>query len=180
LILIAIIPAVIGGLLLGDFAETVFRSPLLVAINLIVFGLILYWSDRQIRKYDLDDLNWSQALIIGLVQVLALVPGVSRSGITISAARFLGQKRDQAARFSFLMLIPVLIGATGLKIIEVNSVGLENTSVFAILVGLAVSFLTSYLALVYLFELLKRVGYWPFVVYRLVLGLIVLLLIYYL
>ncbi len=176
LIIISTIPAAIAGLLLEDLAETVFRSPLIVSINLIVFGLILLWADRVEKNRSISDLKLKDGIIIGLAQVLALVPGVSRSGITISAGMFLGQKRAQSARFSFLLLIPVLFGATILKAVSFASAGLDSQSVgfLSIIVGGLISFVFSYFALVYLFRWLKTVGYWPFVLYRVALGLIVL------
>lgn len=178
LLLISTIPAAIAGFLLEDLAETVFRSPLVVAVNLILFGLVLLLADRVKKSKDINSLSLGQGLLIGLAQALALVPGVSRSGITISAAMFLGQKRDQAARFSFLLLIPILIGATALKGFDYFTNGIETSSLspVSILMGASVSFVFSYLALVYLFRWLKSAGYWPFVIYRIILGLIVLAL----
>lgn len=176
LILISTIPAALAGLLLEDLAETVFRSPLIVSINLIIFGLVLFWADRVEKDRNIRDLKLSDGILIGLAQVLALVPGVSRSGITISAGMFLGQKRAQSARFSFLLLIPVLFGATILKATSFFSAGLDSQAVgfLSIIIGGLVSFAFSYLALVYLFRWLKSAGYWPFVVYRIILGLVVL------
>ncbi len=177
-LLVSIVPAGLAGLLLEDYAETVFRSPLIVGVNLIVFGLVLYLADRRRGESKLEDIGFKESLIIGLSQVLALVPGVSRSGVTISAGLFLGQKKDQAARFSFLMLIPILLGATILRAVDFigSGVSSEPVSLSAILIGLLSSFLFSYLALIYLFRWLKKVGYWPFVIYRVVLGIVVILI----
>ncbi len=177
LIIIATIPACLAGFLLEDYAETVFRSPLIIVFNLIVFGLILGWADWSGRKEEkLKRLSWLQALLIGLGQALALVPGVSRSGITISLGLFIGLKRRSAARFSFLLLTPILLGASLMKLFDLIDQGTASVggSWPDALIGLSASSIFSYLALVFLFRLLKKNSYWPFVFYRIILALIVL------
>jgi len=176
LIIIATLPAALAGWLLNDLAETTFRNPIIVVINLIIFGLILLWADQiKGKQKKIGQLNLGQGLLIGLAQVIALIPGVSRSGITISAGLFLKLKKAQAARFSFLLLAPILLGAAVFKAwpIIVNPAA-ANLNWPATLLGLITSFLFSYLALIYLFRWLKKVGFWPFVIYRIVLAVIVL------
>ena len=110
------IPAGLAGLLLNDFIETSLRSGLVIAVSTIGFGLVLWWSDAVGRRNrDLPALTMKDAVIIGVAQALALIPGTSRSGITITAALALGYKREDAARFSFLLSIPVILGAGLLK-----------------------------------------------------------------
>jgi len=178
-IILATIPAAIAGFLLQDLAETVFRSPLIMVINLVVFGLILGWADSQGKKIgSADKLSWKQALLIGFAQIIALVPGVSRSGITISTGLFLGLKRSQAARFSFLLLTPVLIGASFLRLFDLLEHGTEviGGSALVAIIGLVSSVIFSYLALTLLFSWLKKTSFWPFVWYRIVLAVIVFLI----
>jgi len=177
LIILATIPASVVGYFLEGDAETAFRSPLIIALNLILFGLILGWADWSGKKREgLKELHWSQALLIGLSQALALVPGVSRSGITISIGLFLGLTRASAARFSFLLLGPILLGASLLRSFDLFNKGVAAVggSWLAGLAGLLASFLFSYLALVFLFKIIKRGSFWPFVFYRIILALIVL------
>jgi len=177
-LLVSIIPAGLAGILLEDYIETIFRSPLTAGINLIVFGLILLWADRHKGSKKIKDIGFREAILIGLSQILALVPGVSRSGITTSTGLFLGQKKVQAARFSFLMLAPILLGATILRSVDFLTSGVNSqpVSLAAIIIGLVTSFVFSYLALVFLFRWLNEIGYWPFVIYRIILGLIVILI----
>ena len=177
-IILATIPAAISGFLLEDLAETVFRSPLIMIINLAVFGLILGWADSKGKKAEsADKLSWGQVLLIGFAQIIALVPGVSRSGITISAGLFLGLKRSQAARFSFLLLTPVLIGASVLRLFDLLEQGTAviGGSALVAVIGLVSSILFSYLALFWLFNWLKKTSFWPFVWYRIILAAIVFL-----
>lgn len=177
LILLATIPAVLAGYFLETEAETIFRSPLIIVVNLIVFGLILGWADWAGRKEGrLNQLNWLKALLIGLSQALALVPGVSRSGITISLGLFLGLKRVSAARFSFLLLTPILLGASLLRFFDLfdQGVAIVGGSWLSALIGLVASFIFSWLALIFLFRIVEKGSYWPFVFYRIILALIVL------
>jgi undecaprenyl-diphosphatase len=181
IIILSTIPAAIAGLLLEDLAETVFRNPVIVIINLIVFGLILGWADNYITKSNnstnLDNLTIWQGIIIGIAQTLALVPGVSRSGASISAGLFLNLNRSQAAKFSFLLLTPTLIGASILRGWDLVQTGFSSVgmAILPAMIGLIASVVFSYLALYYLFRWLKKSSFWPFVFYRIILALIVLL-----
>jgi len=117
LILVATVPGGIAGLLLDDYVESVFRDPALIAGTLMLFGLLLGLADWKGRKtFEMKEMDWSPALWIGLAQALALVPGVSRSGVTITAALVLGFKREDAARFSFLLSFPIIAGAGALHL----------------------------------------------------------------
>lgn len=174
LVVWATLPAVIAGFLFKDLIETQARSALVIAVTTLVFGGLLWWSDLAGRRErDLDSLGWKGALLIGLSQALALIPGTSRSGITMTAALFLGYRRAEAARFSFLLSIPVILGAALLKFMDLLAQP-EPVDWPFLLTGFAASALVAYLAIVFFLRLLERLGMLPFVVYRLVLGVALL------
>jgi undecaprenyl-diphosphatase len=172
-LILATIPGAIGGLLLEEKAETVFRAPTLTAIMLIVMGVILWAGDRlssQVRP--LAAMRWVDALLIGLAQVVALVPGVSRSGSTITASRVLRFDRQAAAVFSFLMSMPITAAAVVMKGSEVLQDGGITTPVVA---GVFAAGISSWLAIAILLRYVSRHSYGIFALYRVVLGVAVLL-----
>jgi undecaprenyl-diphosphatase len=171
-ILLATIPGAIAGFLLEDIAETAFRSPLLIAFALMGLGALLAIADYTNRgTKSLFDLNWRMALLLGCAQALALIPGVSRSGVTITAALFIGLARPNAARFSFLMSLPIITGAGLLKFKEILIIP-ERT---ALLVGFAAAALSGFFAIWILLRYVQNHRYTPFVLYRWALGLLILL-----
>jgi undecaprenyl-diphosphatase len=176
-IIVATIPAVIAGGIGQSFIEDHLGEPWQIAILLIVFGLLLGLADRQPERERLDEVDLRQGLYVGLAQVLALAPGVSRSGITITAGRFLGLDRDSAARFSFLLLAPVTAGAVAYKGYEAVSEGLPHGVVGPMIVGTVAAAVSGYLAIAGLLALVRRHSYDVFVVYRVLVGIGVLLLI---
>jgi undecaprenyl-diphosphatase len=172
-LILATIPGAIGGLLLEEKAETVFRAPTLTAIMLIVMGVILWAGDRlssQVRP--LAAMRWVDALLIGLAQVVALVPGVSRSGSTITASRVLRFDRQAAAVFSFLMSMPIIAAAVVMKGSEVLQQGGITTPIVA---GVFAASISSWLAIAILLRYVSRHSYGIFALYRVVLGVAVLL-----
>jgi undecaprenyl-diphosphatase len=171
-VLLGTIPLGLAGLLLHDYVETVLRSPLVIATTTIVFGLLLGYADKVgVQTRCEYRLGAGRVAVIALAQVLALVPGTSRSGITITAGLWVGLDRKAAARFSFLLSVPA-IGMAGLyeitRLVEATDPVLWTD----ILVGMAVSGVSAYLCIHYFLKLLDRVGMLPFVVYRLVLGVV--------
>src|SRR3989338_346324 len=146
-IVLGTIPAVIAGLALEDRVETVFHDPKPIALTLMAFGILLGLADlKAVQSKGLDGLNLKTCLLIGLAQAVALVPGVSRSGITITAALFLGLNREAAARFSFLLAVPVVLGA---GLLEIAKIGPDIAAVpFGI--GIATSAISGYLAIQFL------------------------------
>jgi undecaprenyl-diphosphatase len=176
-IVVATIPAVIAGGIGQSFIEDHLGEPWQIAIFLIVFGLLLGVADRQPAHERLEQVDLRQGLYIGLAQVLSLAPGVSRSGITITAGRFLGLDRDSAARFSFLLLAPVTAGAVAYKGYEAVSEGLPDGVVGPMIVGTVAAAVSGYLAIAGLLALVRRHSYDIFVVYRVLVGVGVLLLI---
>ncbi|HEY3286547.1 MAG TPA: undecaprenyl-diphosphate phosphatase [Gemmatimonadaceae bacterium] len=166
-IVVATIPAAIFGLLLEDYAETVFRAPTLTATMLIIMGALLWWADHSApAERTLAAMTWKQALLIGIAQVFALIPGVSRSGSTMTAARALKFDRQSAAVFSFLMSMPVIAAAAVLKVPKLLSAGADLT----VLVGIAAAAVSSWLAIAVLLRFIQRNGFAVFAIYRFVLG----------
>ena len=171
-LIVATIPGAIGGLLLEDLAETVFRAPALTAVMLIVAGIILWAADR-FAPHDrpLREMRASHALVIGLAQVCALVPGVSRSGSTMIAGRALRFDRPSAAVFSFLMSMPITAAAAVLKVPDAVREGGISAPLVA---GILASGISGWLAISVLLRYLARHSFGVFAVYRLLLGLVVL------
>ena len=163
---LATLPVVIVGLLAKDFIEANLRSLPVIATTTIVFGLLLWWSDRQPGHG--ASVGWSHALWIGLAQVLALIPGTSRSGITITAALLLSLNRTEAARFSFLLSIPTIAGAQLLLTLDLLEVGVERWS--ELMAGAALAGLSAYACIHFFVSLVERTGMLPYVIYRLLLG----------
>jgi len=173
-VLLGTIPAGLIGLFLNDYIEANFRSILVIAITTIGFGLLLWWADvKGKRARALHELNWRDVGLIGCAQALALIPGTSRSGITMTAALMSGLNRQAAARFSFLLSIPVIILAGGYKAIGLMQ---QSNSVdwTAIGLGTLVSSIVAYLSIRFFLALLDRIGMAPFAIYRLLLGALLL------
>jgi undecaprenyl-diphosphatase len=176
-IVVATIPAVIAGGLGESFIEDHLGEPWQIAIFLIVFGLLLGYADRRPQHESLEQVGARQGLWVGLAQVLSLAPGVSRSGITITAGRFLGLDRDSAARFSFLLLAPVTAGAVVYKGYQAIVEGLPPGVAGPMIVGTAAAAISGYLAIAGLLALVRRHNYDVFVLYRVMVGVGVLILI---
>ncbi|EEF80970.1 undecaprenyl-diphosphate phosphatase [Methylophaga thiooxydans] len=169
-VLFGTIPVGLAGLLMGDWIETALRSPIVIAITTIGFGLLLGYADWQGKRVRSEQsLNWQDVLFIGVAQAVALIPGTSRSGITITAGLMLGLTREAAARFSFLLSIPVILLAGGLKTIELVQSPLRIDWA-ALVSGALFSAISAYICIFLFLKMLDRIGMWPFVIYRLVLG----------
>ena len=176
-LILATLPAGFAGLFLGDLIETYLRSMEVIAFTTIFFGLLLAWADyRGTGSLDLKEMNWRSALWVGIAQALALVPGTSRSGITITAALALGFDRETAARFSFLMAIPIIVLSGGYKGVEL--MGAESVDWTLIVVGTLLSAVTAYLCIKLFLNVIQRIGMMPFVIYRLLLGAVLIALIW--
>jgi undecaprenyl-diphosphatase len=173
-LLIGTVPAAIAGLALEEKAETVFRSPTLIATTLMLMGVLLWAADRYARTdRALKEMTWRDALLIGIAQAFALVPGVSRSGATITSGRLLRLDRQSAAVFSFLLSMPVTAAAALLKVPDaLRAEGLSLN----IVVGVVTAAASSWLAISILLKYVTRHSYGVFAAYRLALGVGVLLL----
>jgi undecaprenyl-diphosphatase len=178
LLVAATLPAGIMGLLLKDYVETVFRSPAVIGVMLIVVGLVMAYADKRANLVrNLDHLSFRDAMTVGCVQALALIPGTSRSGITITTAMFLGITRYSAARFSFLLSTPIILGA-GLKAFldaaDQGGVPAEMHTPFA--VGVIASAIFGYAVIAFFLRYLQKATLRVFVYYRVILGTVVLAL----
>lgn len=170
-VVIATIPAVIAGGLFHGVIETHLRSSYVIAFTTIVFGLLL-WASEKAGSLDKQEaqMTWSLALLIGLAQAIALIPGTSRSGITMTAALFLGFSRTVSARFSMLLSIPIILAAGALETFKL----VQATTVvdwWLMGVGVAVSAISAFLCIHLFMSWLERIGMLPFVVYRVFLGI---------
>ena len=175
MLLAATIPAGISGLLFSEQVEEYGRSLTLIGVTSIVFGGLLLLSDqRGLKNRSLKKLDWKTALIIGFAQVLALIPGTSRSGVTMTAALFCDLDRAAAARFSFLLAIPIIAASgllRGIDLMQAESASIEwSTLLYAIFVSAVVA----YLCINYFLQLIERVGFLPFVIYRVLLGIVLI------
>jgi undecaprenyl-diphosphatase len=176
-IVIGTVPAGLAGLIFGGFIEVHLRSMGVIAVTTIVFGLLLGWADLRFRGgKTLHELTWKVALLVGLAQALALIPGTSRSGVTITAALMLGFDRMSAARYSFLLAIPIIALSGGYKWLELLGHGFVPWS--DIIMGAVVSGITAYLCIHSFLRFVERVGMLPFVIYRVALGALLIFLLF--
>lgn len=170
MILLATIPVGLFGLLMKQLVETDLRSPLVIAITTIGFGVLLLISDRMgKRTRDEYSIDWRDAVIIGLFQAIAIIPGTSRSGATMTAGLFLGLTRKAASRFSFLISIPTIILSGGLLTLELIESDLP-VDWLSIGLGVALAFVTAYLCIHFFLQFIERIGMLPFFIYRMLLG----------
>jgi undecaprenyl-diphosphatase len=174
LLLLSCIPGGVTGALLETPIEDHLGQIWLIAIMLIAFGLILYWADHLAGDRHVTDFRLRDALLMGTGQALALSPGVSRSGVTISVGRKLGFDRDAAARLSFLMGIPIIAGAVVLKLGKQFARGFPHGFAAPFAWGIVASGVSGYLAVWALLRLIRTRGFTPFVIYRIAAGVIVL------
>jgi undecaprenyl-diphosphatase len=170
-LVLATIPGVLAGYFLESQAETVFRSPLLIAFTLSFVGLALYLVDRYHKhRKNISEIGWRDSLLIGISQALAIVPGVSRSGATITTGLFLGLNRQSAARFSFLLSTPIIFGAAIVKMPYL----LQNGFDIYLVVGMLSAAASGYLAIKYLLKFVEKTSYAVFFWYRLGLAALIL------
>lgn len=169
--ILATVPGVLAGYFLESYAETTFRSPILIAITLSLIGLILYLVDRYHRhRKKLDEMTWRDTLLIGLSQALAIIPGVSRSGATITMGLWRGLSRESAARFSFLLSTPIIFGAAIKQFPQLWEAGMNYSLLFAIVS----SSISGFLAIKYLLKFVERASYAAFFWYRLAAAALIL------
>jgi undecaprenyl-diphosphatase len=173
LILLASVPAGITGFFLNDFIERSMRSPVIISLMLIVVGFLMLVSEKAYKFKGIDKVVFSDALIIGISQAIAIIPGVSRSGITIAAGLFRGLEREASARFSFLLSTPIIAGAALLHAKKAFvSAGSYDFKLFA--AGLVASFFTGFVAIKFLLNFLKKYPLNVFVFYRFILAVVII------
>lgn len=169
-VIIGTIPAGIAGLILNNYVDEYLRFTWVIASTTIIFGLLLWYADKKgVLTKGESEFTWKLALIIGFAQALALMPGTSRSGITITAALLLGFSREASARFSFLLSIPLILAGGGLKTLDLleSTLSVDWTVIF---IAVFTSATVAYFTIKLFISLLDRVGMMPFVIYRLILG----------
>lgn len=176
-IAIGTVPAVIVGGLGESLIQDNTGEPWMVGVQLIVFGALLLWADSRPERRKVENLRLRDGLYIGIAQVFALFPGTSRSGITITAGRYLGLDRESAARISFLLLIPVVAGATVYKGYEAITDGLPDGVLGPMIVGTIAAAVSGYFAISFLLRYVQTNSYKPFVWYRFAAGTAILLII---
>jgi undecaprenyl-diphosphatase len=175
-LLIASLPIIPVGLLLKDVVEINFRTIAVIAATTIIFGLLLWVADIKGRQTQADhQMRWHQALLIGIAQCFALIPGTSRSGVTMTAALLFGFDRQSASRISFLLSIPAIGGAATLKTIDLVT---SQTTVdwVTLAIGCGLSAISAYACIRLFLNYITRLGFLPFVIYRLVLGTVLIAL----
>jgi len=169
-LLIATLPAAILGFLLSDWIEVNLRDPIVIASSLAFYGILMWVADSMgSKKISLNNMKFSTAIIIGFSQTLALIPGTSRSGITMTAALILGVKRTDAAKFSFLLSVPIIGLASGYKLLMILY---NNINVFwsELLLGMTVSAIIAYLSIGFFMGIIRKIGLMPFALYRIALS----------
>ena len=176
-IVAATIPGGIIGFILDKYAEEILTKPLIIAIALIVMGIILYVVDKKSStKTEYENMTFKQTFLIGLSQALAFIPGVSRSGVTMTAGRAMGVSRESAAKYSFMLSAPIVFAATVFKLgdfIEYFTMA-NTTGIIAFILGVASSFLVGILVIKFLLEYLKKGSFKVFAIYRVIIGLLVI------
>ena len=177
-IILATLPAIILGYFIYDYVSLYFRSIQLIASSSIVFAIILFFADRvKIESKSWNKITYIEALTVGLFQVLAFIPGASRAGVTITAARLLGYDRLNAARFSMILSIPIIFASMTLSLINIFNEEYVPVNLHQSLSAALVAFITALLSIIFLMRFIKKANFNIFIIYRIVLG-IVLLVIY--
>ncbi|MCY4265991.1 MAG: undecaprenyl-diphosphate phosphatase [Gammaproteobacteria bacterium] len=174
-LLLATVPAGMAGLLLQELVSDAARNTVVIALASIIFGLALLLADWIGGKQrSLEFMNWRAALVIGLAQCLALIPGASRSGITMAAALLLGFTRESASRFSFLLAIPIIAASSLLMLRELLLAGIGSYEWLQLFIAMLLSAVVAWCCIHFFLRLINNIGFMPFVFYRLVLGMVLL------
>jgi undecaprenyl-diphosphatase len=177
LFVLATLPAAAVGALFEDQIDSRLGTPTIIGVSLIGFGILLAVADRTLGRRKVDDFRAKDALLVGAAQALALNPGTSRSGITMTAGRFLGFSRDAAVRISFVMSIPVIFGAVVFKFGGMVADGVPDDLLVPMIVGVVTSGLSGWLAVWGTIRIVRTRSFMPFVIYRIVLGVVVLIVV---
>ena len=180
-VIVGVLPAAVIGFLLDDIFDKYFYNYIVVSLALVIYGVAFILVEKlktgtQYRINDVNDIRYKDALVIGAFQVLSLIPGTSRSGSTILGGMLTGVSRTASAEFSFFMAIPIMLGASFLKLVKfmVSGVGVSGLEISVLLVGIIVSFLVSLVTIKFLMDFVKKHDFAPFGIYRIVLGVVVI------
>lgn len=178
-VLLGTIPAGLAGLFFKDLIEQFLRSPFVIAMTTILFGALLWWADvHSKRRRNEHSLSLGDMLLIGVAQAIALIPGTSRSGITMTAGLMLGLTREASARFSFLLSIPIIILAGGVLTLDMVT-SVTHIPWSTLIIASLVSAIAAYACIHYFLLLVKKIGMLPFVIYRFFLGAVLLFILYH-
>jgi len=172
------VPASILGVMIQNIVATHLRNPGIISFTLIILALFLWLAERRATlSKRLDRISLIDALYVGMAQALALIPGISRSGITITAGLFRGMTRESAARFSFLLSAPIVLGASLSKLQEMLQLGVPRGEVFNLLIGFLTAFVVGYITIKYFLRFLQKKTLYLFIYYRILLGIAILIII---
>ena len=175
-IILSTLPAIFLGYFIYDYVSVYFRSIQLIAISSIVFAIILYFADKiSIQAKSWKNITYTEAIVVGVFQVLAFIPGASRAGVTITAARFLGYDRLNAARFSMLLSIPIILASMTLSLINVINEERVAVNLYHSLSAAIIAFITALLSIIFLMQFIKQANFNIFIIYRIILGIILLI-----
>ena len=175
-IILSTLPAILIGYFIYDYVSFYFRNTHLIAISSILFAIFLYLADKiQIKNKNWKKITYPEAFLIGLFQVLAFIPGASRAGVTITGARFLGYDRLNAARFSMILSIPIILASMTLSLINVSKENYVDVNLSQSFTAAIVAFITALLSIIFLMKFIKRFNFNIFIIYRFLLGILLLL-----
>ena len=176
-IILATLPAIILGYFIYDYVSLYFRSIQLIALSSIVFAIILFFADRvKMESKGWNRVTYIEALIVGLFQVLAFIPGASRAGVTITGARLLGYDRVNAARFSMILSIPIILASMTLSLINILNEEYVAVNLYQSFFASLVAFITALLSIIFLMRFIKKANFNIFIIYRIALGIILLVI----
>ena len=176
-IILATLPAIILGYFIYDYVSLYFRSIQLIALSSIVFAIILFFADRvKMESKSWNKITYLEALVVGLFQVLAFIPGASRAGVTITGARLLGYDRVNAARFSMILSIPIILASMTLSLINILNEEYVAVNLYQSFFASLVAFITALLSIIFLMRFIKKANFNIFIIYRIVLGIILLVI----
>ncbi len=175
-IILATLPAIILGFIIYDYVSLYFRSIQLIALSSIVFAIILYFADRvKIKRKSWNKITYVEAIVVGLFQVFAFIPGASRAGVTITGARLLGYNRINAARFSMILSIPIILASMTLSLINIFNEKYIEVNLYQSFCASIVAFITALLSIIFLINFIKKFNFNIFIIYRVLLGILLLL-----
>lgn len=175
-IILSTLPAILIGYFIYDYVSIYFRNIQLIAISSMLFAIILYLADRiQIQNKSWKKITYLEALLIGLFQALAFIPGASRAGVTITGARFLGYDRLNAARFSMILSIPIILASMTLSLINVSKENYVDVNLSQSFTAAIVAFITALLSIIFLMKFIKTFNFNIFIIYRFLLGILLFL-----
>ena len=175
-IILSTFPAILIGYFIYDYVSIYFRNIQLIAISSMLFAIILYLADKiQIQNKSWKKITYLEALLVGLFQALAFIPGASRAGVTITGARFLGYDRLNAARFSMILSIPIILASMTLSLINVSKENYVDVNLSQSFTAAIVAFITALLSIIFLMKFIKTFNFNIFIIYRFLLGILLLL-----